>query len=387
MNIEDRITKAKVSLLVSQPWFGQLSCYINFRETPEMDSAAINERGDLFYNSKFLEGLSDRELKGLLCHEILHLAYQHPFRVQTRDQLIFNIAADLKVNDELTSGHDQTLDLPKGGLMPNYGEWHCANAKVENIAEKTTEQIYEELKKQAFKIPKFMVDLLKGQQGQKGVEEVPSNQLPALQAEWKARIEAANAQLKGNIPAGLLREMQALENPELPWLQIIRQRLRAASKKLSWKKINKKFLPHYFPGSTRVKGITAFIAVDTSGSMSAQQLKKALSEIWGLAQAFRHIRLWLFTCDADVWDRFELTNGNKEKLKKIRMRGGGGTDFRPIFKIAKKEFQNKIDCLIFFTDGYGDFPDKAPFGYPVYWITDSRDVKFPFGRVVYLKET
>jgi len=383
MNILDKILKAKVSLLVSQPWFGQLSCYLNFIERKEVESAAINERGDFFYNPKFIEGLTDRELKGLVSHEVLHLAYQHPFRVQTRDQVIFNIAADLKVNDELCSGYDSTVDLPKGGLLPSYGEWHCVNAKVENIKEKTTEQIYLELKKQAFKIPTFIIDLMKGQ---KGVDEVPSNQLPALAGEWKARIEAANAQMKGNVPEGLLRETQALENPELPWIQIIRQRLRAISKKLTWQKPNKKFLPFYFPGSIKRKGLTACTAIDTSGSMSNEQLKKALSEVWGLTQAFRNIKMFLLTCDADVWDKIELNNGNKGLLKKLRMRGGGGTDFRPVFKLIDKEFKNKIDCLIFFTDGYGDFPNKGPF-YPVYWITDSRDIKFPFGRVIYLKET
>jgi len=153
----------------------------------------------------------------------------------------------------------------------------------------------------------------------------------------------------------------------------------------TWKKINKKYLPFYFPASTAQKGLNAVVAIDTSGSISQDQLTKALSEIWGLAQAFRSVRLFLMTCDADVWDTMELKNGNKAKLLKMKMRGGGGTDFRPVFKKIKKEYQNLIDCLVFFTDGYGDFPDKKPF-YPVYWITDSRDVKFPFGRVIYLKE-
>ncbi len=383
MNTEDRITKAKVALLISQPWFGQLSCYLTLIENNKIDSAAIDERGYFYYNLKFIEKCSDIELKGLVMHEILHLAYQHPFRIQHRDQTIFNIAADLKINYELIRLDNHTLELPKGGLMPNWeGKWSCANAKVENIGEKTTEQIYEELKKQAFKIPSFILDLLKGQSG---VEEIPPSQIPVLAREWQARIDAANTQLRGDVPEGLARELKALENPELPWIQILRQRLRKMTRERTWKKVNKKYLPFYFPASTVIKGLTAVVAIDTSGSISQEQLTKSLSEIWGLAETFRSVRLFLMTCDADVWDTMELRNGNKAKLLKMKMRGGGGTDFRPVFKLVKKNYQNMIDCLVFFTDGYGTFPEKKPF-YPVYWITDSRDVKYPFGKVIYLKE-
>ena len=397
MTPEERIRKAKVGMLISQPWFGQLSCYLNPVEVKDpkvLATAAINERGDLFYNPDFVTMCSDIELKGLLCHEILHLAFQHPFRLQTRDHELFNLAADLKVNDELNHCLGSGIALPKGAMLPEYGNWECANAKVQNIGKKTTEQIYQELKKQSFKIPSFILDLSnmgqsgkpgKKGKGKEGINTVRPSELPALAKEWAARVETANAQRKGDIPAGLLRELRDLEYPELPWVQIIRQRLRVVSTKRSWKSPNKKYLPWYFPGVTKIKGLTAVVAIDTSGSMSTEQLTKALSEIWGLAEAFKGIKFFLLTCDAAVWDSLELTNGNKALLKRIKMRGGGGTDFRPVFDVVKKKYERVMDCLIFFTDGYGSFPEKKP-SYPVYWVTDSRNVKFPFGKVLYLKE-
>ena len=398
MTPEERIRKAKIGMLISQPWFGQLSCYLNPVEVKDsnlLDSAGINERGDFFYNPKFIDSCSDAELKGLVCHEILHLAFQHPFRIQNRNHKIFNLAADLKINDELRHALNNGVQLPKGGMIPTYGTWECENAKVENISDKTTEQIYVELEKQSFKIPSFILDLGRmgkpakggqdGKSGKKGkgnlMQEVNPNELPGLEKEWKARIESANAQQRGNIPAGLLRELRDLEYPELPWDQIIRQRLRSVSTKRSWRAPNKKYLPWYFPGSAKVKGLTAVIAIDTSGSMSTEQLTKAISEIWGLAEAFKGIKFFLMTCDTEVWDTFELTGRNKEMLKRIKMRGRGGTSFVPVFEKASS-LGKEFDCLIFFTDGYGEFPDKHP-SYPVYWVTDSRDAKFPFGKVLY----
>ena len=48
----------------------------------------------------------------------------------------------------------------------------------------------------------------------------------------------------------------------------------------------------------------------------------------------------------------------------MQLHGFGGTDFRPVFSYVNslveiKEFDN-LKGLIYFTDGYGDFPAKMP---------------------------
>ena len=48
----------------------------------------------------------------------------------------------------------------------------------------------------------------------------------------------------------------------------------------------------------------------------------------------------------------------------MKIKGLGGTDFRPVFRrvdemIHNKEFIN-LKGLIYFTDGYGEFPAKKP---------------------------
>ena len=48
----------------------------------------------------------------------------------------------------------------------------------------------------------------------------------------------------------------------------------------------------------------------------------------------------------------------------MALKGFGGTDFRPVFQYVdelrrKKEFDN-LKGLIYFTDGYGTFPEKKP---------------------------
>lgn len=408
MTQEERIIKAKINLLVSQPWFGQLACYLNLRQRTqkEIPTAAINERGDFFYCDEFVKTLGDPELKGLVCHEILHLAFQHPFRLQTRNPIVWNIAADLKVNDEL---HGSNVQLPAQGLKPQFGDWSLGKVSIRKIGEKTTEQIYEELLN---KLPRVDVSVVTGADGKQGVQ-VNTGNLPKLwkdlidkmikdllktlgkddpkpqeaqrmEREWQERVSTANQMNKGDVPAGLRRELDALENPELPWHQIIRQRFQKLEKFRTWAKPNKRYMPLYFPGIKKNKTLKAVVAIDTSGSMSQQDITRAISETWGLANAFKRFTLYIIFNDADVWDVVEVKNGNKSKIARLQPKGGGGTDFRPVFKLIKKQFANSIDCLVFFTDGYGDFPSSSPY-FSTYWVTQSDDVKWPFGKVIKLR--
>jgi predicted metal-dependent peptidase len=63
--------------------------------------------------------------------------------------------------------------------------------------------------------------------------------------------------------------------------------------------------------------------------------------------------------------------------------GGGGTDFRPVFKYAE-ELNLDIDCLAFLTDGDGVFPDHVP-RFPVIWGDISGNAKkYPWGDVVHI---
>jgi predicted metal-dependent peptidase len=189
----------------------------------------------------------------------------------------------------------------------------------------------------------------------------------------------------GDIPAGLVRELNELENPSLPWHRILRQRLALAIRRRSWLRPAKKFLPMYFPGVKKEKGLNAVVAFDTSGSMSADDLTQAMSETIGLAESFPSVHMWVIFNDAKVWEVIEVKNGERTKLKSLKPKGGGGTEFKPVFESIKKNFNDKIDCLVFFTDGYcyDSWPKKPK--YNVFWVSRSTSIDWPFGQYVSLK--
>ncbi len=68
-----------------------------------------------------------------------------------------------------------------------------------------------------------------------------------------------------------------------------------------------------------------------------------------------------------------------------KVKGGGGTSFKPFFQWVEREnAHGNLPVCIYFTDGYGDFPSNAPDS-PVLWLVLSGGLessRYPFGEVV-----
>ena len=120
-----------------------------------------------------------------------------------------------------------------------------------------------------------------------------------------------------------------------------------------------------------VKRIKEFvIAIDTSGSVQGELVQMFLNKTYNILKQeesfFTKINLHIVQCDSQIQEATKITSQEEfdNYLAQMRLRGFGGTDFRPVFKyvnhlIKKKEFVN-LKGLIYFTDGYGTFPDRQP---------------------------
>lgn len=120
-----------------------------------------------------------------------------------------------------------------------------------------------------------------------------------------------------------------------------------------------------------IKRIREFVlAIDTSGSTSGELVQKFVQKTYNILKStesfFSKINLHIIQCDADIQEDVKITSQEEfdAYLKTMTIKGLGGTDFRPVFRyvdelIRKGEFAN-LKGLIYFTDGYGDFPEKKP---------------------------
>ncbi len=120
-----------------------------------------------------------------------------------------------------------------------------------------------------------------------------------------------------------------------------------------------------------VKRIKEFvIAIDTSGSVSGELVQKFIQKTYNILKNeesfFTKINLHIIQCDTGIQEDRKITSQEEfdDYLAAMKLHGFGGTDFRPVFAyvdklIQSKEFTN-LKGLIYFTDGYGDFPARKP---------------------------
>ena len=120
-----------------------------------------------------------------------------------------------------------------------------------------------------------------------------------------------------------------------------------------------------------VKHIREFvIAIDTSGSVMGEQVQAFLQKTYNILQStesfFSRINIHIIQCDEDIQEDIKITSREEfdHYLQTMAIKGLGGTDFRPVFQrvdemIRDGEFAN-LKGLIYFTDGYGLFPERMP---------------------------
>ena len=125
---------------------------------------------------------------------------------------------------------------------------------------------------------------------------------------------------------------------------------------------------------------TVILAIDTSGSCCGDTMKQFLAET---RELFRNLSTYQFhrfivlQCDAeivkeDVYQSAGDFPGEEAFGKGIDIYGRGGTDFVPVFQYADDlaESGEKVNCLIYLSDGYGRFPEEKPQGYETFFVLD-----------------
>lgn len=388
------------------PFWGVMSERCSFRLAADDSSfcptACIDKWGNITFNIKFYEGLTQKQFLFLIAHEICHFIFEHNGRMGSRDHLGWNYATDFAINLMLHFQFERDEYRIKDTLF---------DMKYEGM---TAERIYEELEKNGGmpKRPKVYIMDLTGEGGEgegPGEGDEPGDgdivivrdrrvPLPKqdhgkskeqFDQEMKDYIRSAIceayacAKSQGSMPAGMERVIVGYLKPKVNWLQALRQKLRfgcsrKTSRDITWTQPNRRFLGagYIFPSNVGPDQPKIAFAIDTSGSMSQQDLKQAVSELEDIRRKF-NAKVYFLDCDAGVYqsrwiDPFEPLPA---------LQGGGGTDFAPVFDhLIEKRI--KPDYCVFFTDGYGNFGDDPTRHFDVLWVITNQQVTPPFGETV-----
>ncbi len=367
---EKKLIKARAGLVLSSPFFASIALHLKLKEDKDYETA-YTDSVVLGYNPDFIAKLTNAELKGVICHEVMHVAMLHPFRRNDRDHFKWNVACDFAVNQIVV---EAGFSLPAGALL---------NDKYKGLE---AEVIYSMLP-QDYQLPQkaVLIGDVKDYQQDKNDPNSPAPQ--QQEQNWKITLTQAAtvAKAQGKLPTDLDRLIESILQPQLPWKEILARFITENAKNdYTWTKPNKRYLHTglYLPELNTPTLGTIAVIIDTSGSIDQQELDLFASELQAILTIYPKTEIKVIYVDSKVAHTETIDIYDFQ----LHARGGGGTDFQPGFDYIEKE-QLDPACAIYFTDGWCDsFPEETP-DYPTLWVVTDR-VKFdpPFGEVIHIRQ-
>jgi predicted metal-dependent peptidase len=417
--MDPRISKQRTSLVLDQPFFGALALRLKVVEDPSCktfwtDSVSIG------YNPAYLAGLNDLETRGVLAHEVLHVANGHCWRQGDRDPDLWNDACDHAINPIIV---DAGMLLPKGALMDVRFRGKSAEEiygiLVHEKRQKQKQQQQGKGQQDGGK-PGGQSDQQPGDptggssppQSANGANTPSAGSDPAAsananadpapscgeirqyvaddrakqEAEWKVAVHQAAkaAQMRGGMPGGLQGMIAQAIEPAVDWRPILHRFAQDLSTTdYSFAIPNRRYLHMrlYLPSLHEPAVGDAVFVRDSSGSVWDETQAQFAAEILAVNDAVRPRRLIVMDCDTRVTQIQTFERGEAVDLQPVL--GGGGTSFLdPFRRLADDGIHPAF--LVYLTDMDGRFPDEGP-SYPVLWASTTplrRARQAPFGEVV-----
>ena len=378
MSSHERIKNLIAHYVLKYNYWGYLFSRIRRKPVPGLPSimgVAPEPDGtiSLLYNPDLVNRTEDKHILTVLEHEGMHLLNKHVSRlirvvVNETNKLrefakinIWNIAADCSVNVQANI---------RNPIIIAGDPWPPCLPKEYNLEEnKVTEHYYYELLKRSNvdKLPDNLAfsnhdGWMKNLQGVPDLSALSRKLEQHVQNIIKESVKSFNTD-RGTLPAHVQELIkQALAPPKAPYYQIIRKLIRASRLsrfKRSPTKVNRKkgyvFLlegdecvPQIspFPGKTRDRTFFIVVLIDTSGSMSVDDILEGLSGVKNIIEKDRHCYTVVLEVDAGVEKEYEV---KRVRDIQFNIKGRGGTTLGPGLLRAK---ELGCDVCLAFTDGY-----------------------------------
>lgn len=342
-----RMKKTRIWFTMAHPFYGSLLQTLTLK-VDNRCSTAYTDGNCIAFSDKVSSILCDEEFKFVQAHEVMHCVYMHVFRYKLMkgldiDHDLHNRAADYRIN----------WDLTKDGIGKR-PDWVLYDEKYDQ--DWSTMMIYEDLKKKQDSREQ------RGESGDGGRGELVDDHdmwdevegdASANEQEMAGRIldayqSAVNA---GKVPSGMERLISDLVEHKVPWEELLFARV-ASHKRAnkSWRRLNRRMMGQgiNIQGQGKAKTLNFAFALDTSGSVSDEDLRDALSEVYGAMQQLDAFTLHVMNFDTEIHSYNVYKEDDEFDFKPT---GCGGTDLSCISDFIKEREIN-IEHLFVMTDGY-----------------------------------
>ena len=383
-----------------------------FEMKPVDESSMLTDGHFLLYNAKHVLSNFKHQKETVVrdyLHIVMHCVYRHMFMDPTLDRLLWDLACDVAVENVITDLGLKAAASFRESLqakdIANFqkeckmltAEKIYAYLKTNNIDPMTATEIRSRFYADNHEIW-YMTDEEKQEQfgiggnSQNEDEETECSPLLSsteLKAFWQQISERMQVDVetfgkqRGDMAGGLIQNLKEVNREKYDYTSFLKKfAVMGEAMKINDDEFDYIFytyglklydkMPLIEPLEYKeVKRIKEFvIAIDTSGSVVGEQVQAFVQKTYNILKStesfFSKINLHIIQCDADIQEHIKITNQDEfdEYLKTMQIKGLGGTDFRPVFQkvdelIKYKEFKN-LKGLIYFTDGYGVFPERRP---------------------------
>ncbi len=351
--------RAKNWFISSYPLLGALAASFSIIEDPiicvrmEISVAAVNAYMQEIYINP-AAGLDEYECRFVMAHELLHVGLRHHKRCAGRDPYLWNVACDYVINGWLVE-----MGL---GELPKIGTLYDPELKGLS-AEGVYDRIVVDIRlyrKLATLRGKGLGDILERPQAGNISEGIDLDEF--YRRALSQGLSYHDEQGRGYLPAGLIEEIRALNQPPVPWdvelaqwfdnyfnpLEKIRTYTRLSRRQSATPDIPR---PRWIPAAGSDDGRTYGVILDTSGSMDRVLLARALGAIasYSMSRDVPFVRVVF--CDAAPYDQGYMPP--EAISESVKIRGRGGTILQPgIDLLEQTEDFPKDGPMLIITDGY-----------------------------------
>ena len=363
LEIRQKLQRFKMDMMKKYPFYGDILMHIPMREDTHIPTACTNGR-EICYSPVYFMTLKEGQRNYVLLHEVLHVLLLHWRRRGNRHPLLWNIACDFMVNGILDRMRWQmrTENIPferppAGCFLDSY--WYPS-----------AEEAYAKLLQENSKIEQKVVyngnvvrhspqDLADGGNPADGGElpeadaQETEKQVREMIRETAKRHGEKSVGRFGGIPAEIL-SLGMVATKRLPWNKLLYEYLQEREEEESSYMTPERKYIHMdliIPGCGKTEDelgeIWAFI--DTSGSISINELEQFLTQLCHIAAEFHckfHIAFW----DTQVTDVYHNVRGAKQILECIP-HSTGGTDINCVYEYLRRE-KIKPEIMLILTDGF-----------------------------------
>lgn len=367
-------------------FFGALAFQCRYHwsvNIPTAGAAVLNGSFHVVMNPLFMFHLLEKQSwqAFVIVHEVFHIFYDHYHRGESAayNQQLFNVACDFYIHSTLDKLISSNPNSAVAGIemIPKEVFPLCFDKKYDGMTE---DEIYRDLLEEIKNNPQSgqgeegegdnggvgstyvsangqqALDApVQGDDGQSAEGNSTKNRFAVASAVRQAAVTASKSKMVGDVEAGIIRAFTEATEPRVDWKSEFMDYFETVRDcNLTYAAFNRRSNETVvFPSKTGEFIRVAFM-VDTSGSMSDDDLGMAMTELQSILTQFTNWEVIVYSCDTTAYEIATLTSDECDDLTdlKIDLKGGGGTVMAPMIRMMQERDEDPFNVAVLVTDGY-----------------------------------